>query len=161
MVGAKGFEPSTSWSRTRHLNAINALFGVAYGTGSAISPLSVVPNLYLKFEVTPCSERDSCAHLHHYFRVARHPEVDGQVPMRARSNSAFVIKPLFLLKMVAEVIDPVTGAFQLSCIKREIRSIEATNIRMMNLLLIIYPSIGRLQTRDIGRQAVKKIMGWN
>ena len=81
--------------------------------------------------------------------------------MRVQSNSAFVIKPLFLLKMVAEVIDPVTGAFQLGCIKRQIRSIEATNIRMMNLLLIIYPSIGRLQTRDVGRQAVKKIMGWN
>ena len=69
-----------------------------------------------------------------YFRLARHR---GQVPMRARSNSAFVIKPLFLLKMVAEVIDPVTGTVKLGCIKRQIRSIEATNIRMMNLLLII------------------------
>src|SRR3981189_2684300 len=48
VVGAKGFEPSTSWSRTRHLNPINALLGVAYGTGSVISPLSVVPNLYLE-----------------------------------------------------------------------------------------------------------------
>src|SRR5258708_37125593 len=95
------------------------------------------------------------------FRVARHPEVDGQVPMRARSNSAFVIKPLFLLKMVAEVIDPVTGAFQLGCTKRQTRSIEATNIRMMNLLLIIYPAIARLQTRAAGRQAVKKRMGVN
>src|SRR6266851_1291316 len=57
MVGANGFEPSSSWSRTRHLNPINALFGVAYGTRSVISPLSVVPNLYLEFEVTPCSER--------------------------------------------------------------------------------------------------------
>ena len=47
VVGAKGFEPSTSWSRTRHLNPINALFGVAYGTRSVISPLLVVPNLYL------------------------------------------------------------------------------------------------------------------
>src|SRR6266850_7430002 len=47
MVGANGFEPSTSWSRTRHLNPINALFGVAYGTRSVIFPLSVVPNLYL------------------------------------------------------------------------------------------------------------------
>src|SRR5229473_7306116 len=45
--GANGFEPSTSWSRTRHLNPINALFGVAYGTRSVISPLSLVPNLYL------------------------------------------------------------------------------------------------------------------
>src|SRR6266853_6585271 len=47
VVGAKGFEPSTSWSRTRHLNPINALSGVAYGTRSLISPLLVVPNLYL------------------------------------------------------------------------------------------------------------------
>ena len=54
MVGANGFEPSTSWSRTRHLNPINALFGVAYGTRSAISPLLVVPNLYL-------AQKGSCA----------------------------------------------------------------------------------------------------
>ena len=47
VVGANGFEPSTSWSRTRYLNPINALSGVAYGTRSVISPLSVVPNLYL------------------------------------------------------------------------------------------------------------------
>src|SRR5712664_2760504 len=57
VVGANGFEPSTSWSRTRHLNPINALFGVAYGTRSVISPLLVVPNLYLVGEVTPCGER--------------------------------------------------------------------------------------------------------
>src|SRR5438445_5602424 len=50
---------------------------------------------------------------------------------------------LFLLKVVAEVIDPVMRSFQLSCIKRHPRTIEATNIRMMNLLLVIYPSIGR------------------
>jgi len=41
--------------------------------------------------------------------------------------------------------DPVTGTFQFGCIKRQIRSIEATNVRMINLRLIIYPSIGRLQ----------------
>ena len=50
VVGANGFEPSTSWSRTRCLNPINALFGVAYGTRSLISPLLVVPNLYLDLE---------------------------------------------------------------------------------------------------------------
>jgi hypothetical protein len=38
VVGAKGFEPSTSWSRTRNLNPINALFGVAYGTRNRYSP---------------------------------------------------------------------------------------------------------------------------
>ena len=38
VVGAKGFEPSNSWSRTKYLNPINALSGVAYGTGSVISP---------------------------------------------------------------------------------------------------------------------------
>jgi hypothetical protein len=49
VVGAKGFDPWTSWSRTRNLNPINALFGVAYGTRSRYSPLSVVPKLYLDF----------------------------------------------------------------------------------------------------------------
>src|SRR5258708_36889493 len=47
LVGAKGFEPSSSWSRTKYLNPINALSGVAYGIGSVISPLLVVRNLYL------------------------------------------------------------------------------------------------------------------
>src|SRR6266481_7353633 len=73
VVGAKGFEPSTSWSRTRHLNPINALFGVAYGIRSVISPLSVLPNLCLELGSTPVVRGDSCAHLHHYFRVPRHP----------------------------------------------------------------------------------------
>jgi len=48
MVGAKGFEPSTSWSRTNHVNPITLYFGVAYGTRSPISPPLVVPNLYLE-----------------------------------------------------------------------------------------------------------------
>jgi hypothetical protein len=47
MVGAKGFEPSTSWSRTKSLNPINALSGVAYGTQTFISLLLVVRNLYV------------------------------------------------------------------------------------------------------------------
>lgn len=47
MIGAKGFELSTSWSRTMELNSINPSSGVAYGTRSVISPLLVVPNLYL------------------------------------------------------------------------------------------------------------------
>jgi hypothetical protein len=49
MVGAKGFEPSTSWSRTKYLDPINALSGVAYGTRSVISPLSVVRKLSVEF----------------------------------------------------------------------------------------------------------------
>ncbi len=47
VVGAKGFEPSTSWSRTMNLNPINALSGVAYGTSSLISPLLAVRSLYV------------------------------------------------------------------------------------------------------------------
>jgi hypothetical protein len=47
LVGADGFEPSTSWSRTRAAKILNALSGAAYGTESLISPLLVVPNLYL------------------------------------------------------------------------------------------------------------------
>jgi hypothetical protein len=45
LVGAKGFEPSTSWSRTKYPNPINALFGVAYGTRNVVSPLLVVRKL--------------------------------------------------------------------------------------------------------------------
>jgi hypothetical protein len=37
----------TSWSRTKNLNPINALSGVAYGTRGLTSPLLVVRNLYL------------------------------------------------------------------------------------------------------------------
>jgi hypothetical protein len=62
--------------------------------------------------------------------------------LMARSNAALLIKSLFLLKVVPEVIDPVMGSFQRGCIKRQIRTIEARNIRMMNLLLVIHPSIG-------------------
>jgi hypothetical protein len=62
----------------------------------------------------------------------------------ARSNAVSFIKLLFLLKVVPEIIDPVVGPFQVGCIQHQVRTIEATNIRMMNLLLVIHPSIGRL-----------------
>lgn len=45
VVGAIGFEPTASWSRTNHVNPITLYFGVAYGTRSVISPLLVVPKL--------------------------------------------------------------------------------------------------------------------
>jgi len=56
VVGANGFEPSTSWSRTSASQILNALSGVAYGTESLISPLLVVPNLSLVH--TPGSNRN-------------------------------------------------------------------------------------------------------
>ena len=45
MVGASGFEPPTSWSRTMNTNSINALSGVAYGTRNLVSPLLIVRSL--------------------------------------------------------------------------------------------------------------------
>jgi hypothetical protein len=48
VVGAKGFEPSTSWSRTRTTKQTNALFGAAYTKPSKIFALSIVPKLYRK-----------------------------------------------------------------------------------------------------------------
>ncbi len=45
MGGAIGFEPTASWSRTKSLNPINALSGVAYGTRALIFPLAIVRNL--------------------------------------------------------------------------------------------------------------------
>jgi len=47
MVGASGFEPPASWSRTDRVNPITLYCGVAYGTRSVISPLLVIPNLHL------------------------------------------------------------------------------------------------------------------
>jgi hypothetical protein len=47
VVGAKGFEPSTSWSRTMKTNSINALLGIAYGTRAFISIPLVVRSLYV------------------------------------------------------------------------------------------------------------------
>jgi hypothetical protein len=47
VVGAKGFEPSTSWSRNSVPKILKALSGVAYETETADSSLSVVPKLYL------------------------------------------------------------------------------------------------------------------
>jgi hypothetical protein len=47
MVGASGFEPPTSWSRTNHAIPVTLFFRVAYGTRGIISPLLVVPDLYL------------------------------------------------------------------------------------------------------------------
>ena len=46
MVGAKGFEPSISWSRNSISKVLKALSGVAYETKEATFLLSVVPNLY-------------------------------------------------------------------------------------------------------------------
>jgi len=46
MVGAKGFEPSTSWSRNSISKVLKALSGVAYETNEATFLLSVVPYLY-------------------------------------------------------------------------------------------------------------------
>ena len=46
VVGAKGFEPSTSWSRNRAAKILKALSGVAYVNDRASFLLLVVPKLY-------------------------------------------------------------------------------------------------------------------
>jgi hypothetical protein len=68
-----------------------------------------------------------------------------QIKANARANAPRIVYALFLLKVVGEVKDPVMGSSQLSRIERQIRTIDATNIRVMNLLLVLYPFIGRLQ----------------
>src|ERR1700751_3565368 len=69
-------------------------------------------------------------------------------------------RALFLLKTVAEVIDPAMGSVQLNCIECQLCAIKAANVRM-KLLLVTYPSVDRFQTRRIGCQTIEKIMGWN
>jgi len=61
MVGAKGFEPSTSWSRNSVSKTLKALSGVAYVNDRASFPLSVVPKLYpiAIFPRLPLHFRDS------------------------------------------------------------------------------------------------------
>ena len=74
------------------------------------------------------------------------------IKANARANAPRIAYALFLLKVVAEVIDPVMGSSQLGRIERQSRTIAATNIRVMNLLLVFYPFIGRLQARDGARE---------
>ena len=92
-------------------------------------------------------------------------DVTRKLTARRQSNrrwdSALLIKSLFLLKVVPEVIDPMMGPFQLGRIERQLRAIEAANIRIRDLLPLVYPSIGGIETRDVGRQTLDKIVGWN
>jgi hypothetical protein len=53
------------------------------------------------------------------------------------------------------------GSFQLGRIKRQLRTIETANIRIRDLFPLLYPSLGRIQTGDVGRQTFDKIVGWN
>jgi hypothetical protein len=46
VVGAKGFEPSTYWSRNSRPKILKALSGVAYEETRTDFPLSVIPKLY-------------------------------------------------------------------------------------------------------------------
>jgi len=48
LVGANGFEPSTSWSRIRVRKTLNCFVGVAYGKNQEIPALSDVPKLSRK-----------------------------------------------------------------------------------------------------------------
>src|ERR1700745_1167999 len=91
----------------------------------------------------------------------RKPTAHRDSSTRKLAQTALLVKSLFLLKVVPKVIDPAMGSFQFACIQRQIRTIEATNICMMNLLLVIHPFIDRLQTGDVGRQTNKRIVGWN
>lgn len=59
---------------------------------------------------------------------------------------------LYFFSKVPEVIDPVMGSFQLGRIKRQLRIIEAANISIRDLFPLTYPSVGRIQTGDVGRQ---------
>jgi hypothetical protein len=86
---------------------------------------------------------------------------DEMVSWNGPGLKDLLIKALFLLKVVPEVIDPVMGSFQLGCIKRQIRTIEATNICKMNLHLVIHPFIGRLPDRRRRSSNQSEIMGWN
>jgi hypothetical protein len=68
---------------------------------------------------------------------------------------------LLVFKMAVKIIDSVMGSSQFGRVKRQIRAIEATDIRMMKLFLGTYPSIDRLQLLNVGRQTIEKIVRRN
>ena len=68
---------------------------------------------------------------------------------------------LFLRKVVPEVIDPLMGPFQLGSIQRQLRTIEATNIRMLNLLFVTHPPSPDSKPEASVVKPVDKIVGWN
>ncbi len=80
---------------------------------------------------------------------------------RAVERRAHTPIRLLLFKMGVKIVDPVMGSFQLRRIKRQCRTLEATNIRMTNLVLGGYPSVGRLQLCNVGRQALDEIVRRN
>src|SRR6185312_795227 len=109
-------------------------------------------------DVAVILEPEDLAHIQLINVVYLHRSANAELRL---ADALLLIRSLFLFKAVPEVINPVMGPFQLCCIKRYIRTIEATNICMMNLLLVIYPSISRVQTRGVGRQTSDIIVSWN
>ena len=59
LVGASGFEPPSSWSRTMNTNSINALSGVAYGTEKPCFPSFSCPYVARKYRRHPATIRKS------------------------------------------------------------------------------------------------------
>ena len=115
MVGASGFEPPTSWPRTNHVNPITLYFGVAYGIRSVISPLLVVPNLYLdRFRVESRSQHQSCfaqAVLDCAFQLGKNPVLSegggAPVPKRLeRLNVTAVVDVEILLSAHWRALPP-------------------------------------------------------
>ena len=70
------------------------------------------------------------------FQLNRHPEIDGAI------EHGFAHQISISPQSGSRSNRPCDGSFQRGCIKRQIRTIEATNIRMIALLLVIHPSIG-------------------
>ena len=60
-------------------------------------------------------------------------------------------KALLLLKMIAEVIDPVMSSPQAGCAERQFRTIQTANICGMKFFLFMDPSLGRFETGPLCR----------
>src|SRR5260370_41489613 len=61
----------------------------------------------------------------------------GVIRANACANAPRIAYAHFFSKWVAEVIDPVMGSSELGRIERQILTIEATNVCVMNLLLVV------------------------
>ena len=59
LVGASGFEPPTSWSRTKNSKILSRFGGVAYG----LKPLFFEPLIEPNLNLSACTERGICKSL--------------------------------------------------------------------------------------------------
>ena len=96
-----------------------------------------------------------------FVRIGSHPETEGKETIRSRWNSGFTHQISISSQSGSRSNRPCAGILSTGPHKRQLRTIEAANIRIRALFPLVHPSLDRIQTGDVGRQSFDKIVGWN